>query len=162
LPVVFRIGEPVMGKYQHKQVRAKYPDGPTVWVDEGMKSFLEALWDRGIDTILSCQENMPGIAWVEFLTPDDAICFLELAWSLADDEMRERIEGEWVVPGMWDCNALQEYLGNGRFTLSVGLRLPIEDKDRLAEWLAELQEAHAAADGEDMLIGLTGSKENAA
>jgi hypothetical protein len=91
-----------MGRYIHKQVRAKPPDGPSVWVDEGMKKFLEALWDRGIDTVLSCQENRPGVAWVEFADPGDAICFLETAWELADDEMRDRIYGEWVVPGLWE------------------------------------------------------------
>ena len=29
------------------------------------------------------------------------------------------------------------HLGSGTFTLSVGLRLPVEDKDRLAELLSE-------------------------
>lgn len=126
-----------MRKYTHKQVRAKRPSGPTIWVDEGMKDFLEALWDQGIETVLSCQENRPGVAWVEFTSPDDAIHFLEMVWDLADEEMRDRIEGEWVVDGMWDVNANQWHLGDGMFTLSVDLRLPIADKDRLAELLTD-------------------------
>src|SRR4051794_29753014 len=98
-------------KYRHKQVWAKYPDGSSVWVDEGMKPFLEALWNRGIDTVLSCQENQPGIAWVAFAGPYDAIHFLKEAWDLADEGMRERMEGAWVVPGMWDCKSHQHHLG---------------------------------------------------
>ncbi len=126
-----------MSKHRHKQVRAKRANGPTVWVDEGMKDFLEILWDRGINTVLSCQENRPGVAWVEFGSPDDAIGFLETAWDLADEEMRDRIEGELEVAGMWEVNANQWHLEDGIFTLSVGLRLPVSDKDRLVALLTD-------------------------
>ena len=151
-----------MGKYEHKQVRSKPPTGPSVWVDEGMKKFLEALWAWDIDTVMSCQENEPGMAWVEFAGPSDAICFLETAWDLADNEMQTRIENEWVVPGMWDVNADPCYLGDGLFALSVGLRLPIEDKDRLAELLAVAFLFQQAVDGEEEPLVLAGSKEDAA
>jgi hypothetical protein len=149
-------------KHLHKQVRAKPPDGPSVWVDEGMKKFLKALWAREIDTFLSCQENQPGVAWVEFAGPYDAIQFLEAAWAVADDDMRDRIEGQWVVPGMWNCNALQEYLGGGEFTLSVGLRLPVEDKDRLADLLTVTEPDEQAEKEFLAQLEQAGSKEKAA
>jgi hypothetical protein len=151
-----------MGKYIHKQVRAKPPDGPSVWVDEGMKKFLEALWDREIDTVLSCQENRPGVAWVEFAWPDDTIHFLEAAWELADDEMRDRICSEWVVPGLWECNADPWHLGSGTFTLSVGLRLPVEDKDRLAELLSEPLPVEQTCEGVAGRLVWAGSREDVA
>ena len=47
-------------------------------MDEEIAPLILALWKADIYTVNSCQENMPGIAWVEFLTADDAAEFLNL------------------------------------------------------------------------------------
>src|SRR5262245_12701217 len=61
----------------HKQV-------PIQWgirraeVDEGLAPLILALWRAGIDTVNSCQENRPGVVWVEFASTFDAERFLSL------------------------------------------------------------------------------------
>jgi hypothetical protein len=61
----------------HRQV-------PVVWqgreaeVDEELAPLILALWKAGIATCNSCQENRPGVVWIEFLTAFDAQEFLDL------------------------------------------------------------------------------------
>lgn len=66
--------------YDHKQVSVRYTapmlKGRMVKVDEGLAELLQAIWSHGIDTVLSCQENQPGIAWIMFPAPVEARHFL--------------------------------------------------------------------------------------
>jgi hypothetical protein len=48
----------------HEQVSVQTPSGPAQ-VDRGMVSLLQRLWDRGIDTHMSCEDNM-GSTWIDF------------------------------------------------------------------------------------------------
>src|SRR5262249_6077338 len=56
---------------RHRQVWVEW-DGYGADVDEELAPLILALWKKGIVTCNSCQENRPGIAWVEFLTARDA------------------------------------------------------------------------------------------
>jgi hypothetical protein len=135
-----------MGRYEHKQVRARGPDGKSVWVDEGMKAFLEALWAHHLPTVMSCQESnpapewpeeLPQYCWVAFEGAAAATRFLYLAWQVAGAGMRDRMEDEWAVPGSWHYGAFPVHVEAGVFALCVSLRLPIDDKDRLAGLLGQ-------------------------
>ena len=66
-------------KTEHKQVEISH-NGVTTKVDEGLAPLLLAIWEKGIDTCLSCQENFPGIAWIMFTTAFDAERFLNLVF----------------------------------------------------------------------------------
>lgn len=48
----------------HPQVRITHGE-ITALVDEGIADLIVAMWRAGIETVLSCQENQPGVAWVE-------------------------------------------------------------------------------------------------
>jgi hypothetical protein len=61
----------------HKQVLIRHGDTETE-VEEELAPLIQALWNAGIDTALSCQENLPGIAWIMFPTFMDAEMFLTL------------------------------------------------------------------------------------
>lgn len=50
---------------QHKQVKVKYL-GNEIEVDEGLGELLPLIWKLGCNTCNSCQENMPGITWIQF------------------------------------------------------------------------------------------------
>jgi hypothetical protein len=53
----------------HNQTTILNPtSNETIEVDEGLAPLLKAIWDLGIMTCNSCQENKPGIMWIEFLT----------------------------------------------------------------------------------------------
>jgi hypothetical protein len=68
----------------------RHPQVPIAWrgryaeVDAEMAPLILLLWMAGIDTINSCQENFPGIAWVEFRTTRDAKRFLDLVAAYPD------------------------------------------------------------------------------
>ena len=62
---------------EHKQTAIHDPASDTmIEVDERIAPLLEAIWDCGIITCNSCQENKPGIIWIEFLAAEDAEAFL--------------------------------------------------------------------------------------
>jgi hypothetical protein len=48
----------------HEQVPVQTPSGPAE-VDRGMVSLLQRLWEHGIDTHMSCEDNM-GSTWICF------------------------------------------------------------------------------------------------
>jgi hypothetical protein len=66
-----------MSATKHKQVSITWQDRQAE-VDKGLAPLILALWKLDIDTCNSCQENMPGIAWIEFLTSMDAEEFLNI------------------------------------------------------------------------------------
>ena len=71
---------------EHKQVKIEWQD-MTTEVDESIAPLILALWQAGIDTYNSCQENKPGVAWVEFASTQDACEFLNLVaiYPIKDD-----------------------------------------------------------------------------
>jgi hypothetical protein len=87
-------GEDLM--YIHKQVLVEYGH-ERAFVDEGMAPLILALWQNGISTTLSCQENKPGIAWVQFLTPLDAKSFLDIVAEYEEgvETLYNRITNNW-------------------------------------------------------------------
>ena len=60
-----RESQPFRGSgHIHEQVPVQTPSGPAE-VDRGMVSLLQRLWDRHIDTHMSCEDNM-GSTWISF------------------------------------------------------------------------------------------------
>ena len=58
---------------KHKQVKIWNPlRKERISVDEGIFPLLRVMWDIGIDTVLSCQEDILGAIWKQFGEPDDA------------------------------------------------------------------------------------------
>ena len=87
-------GEGLM--YIHKQVLVECGH-ERAFVDEGIAPLILALWQNGISTTLSCQENRPGIAWVQFLTPSDAKSFLDIVAEYEEgvETLYNRITNNW-------------------------------------------------------------------
>src|SRR5262245_30555937 len=69
--------ETTMSATIHRQVPVAW-QGREEEVDEELAPLLLALWKAGIDTCNSCQENRPGVVWIEFPTSLDAQAFLNL------------------------------------------------------------------------------------
>jgi len=138
---------------QHKQTAILDPaSNKMVEVDRGIAPLLKAIWNLGIATCNSCQENKPGLVWIEFLQADDAEAFLTHVISgldpvntpKANNWLYSRIMGQ---NGGWQYNAhphdFREYIDEKnemvelntsepcRITLSISIRFPVEDYDRL-------------------------------
>lgn len=140
---------------EHKQVMIHNPAlNYKIEVDEGIAPLLKAMWDLGIETCNSCQENTPGIIWIEFSRVGDAEIFLtRIASGLdpvnspaTDNWLYSRIIGQ---NGGWQYNAhphdSREYINeeNGalelnvseacKIALSISIRFPIKDYGRLLD-----------------------------
>src|SRR5262245_35438023 len=72
-----RMSENKESQTYHKQVRIRWKHQQAE-VDEGLAPLILEIWKHGIDTIMSCQENQPGIAWIDFASAKDAERFLTL------------------------------------------------------------------------------------
>ncbi len=139
----------------HRQIAIYEPSlNRAVEVDEGIAPLLKAIWDLGITTCNSCQENKPGIVWIEFLAAEDAEVFLTRIVSRldpvnrpdADDWLYSRIMG---ANGDWQYTAhphdVREYVDEEKDTLelnasepckialSVSIRFPVRDYERLLD-----------------------------
>jgi hypothetical protein len=74
---------------EHKQVTVAW-GGRRAEVDEELAPLILALWKADIDTWNSCQENRPGIVWIQFPTTDDARRFLNRVAEYPPDSDRDR------------------------------------------------------------------------
>jgi hypothetical protein len=143
---------------EHKQTVVLDPASNTmIEVDEGIAPLLQVIWSCGIITCNSCQENKPGIIWIEFLAAEDAEAFLTRIVSgldpinspEADNWLYSRITG---ANGGWQYTAhphdAREYIDEECGTielnasqlcsiaLSISIRFPAEDYEILHDILA--------------------------
>lgn len=107
----------------HKTVSVRYK-GMDVRIDEMLAPLIKKLWQYGILTINCCQENRPGIAWIQFASPFDALNFLNVV-APKKNLMYDRMtcEGEF---GSWEykCHVRDE---QGEFNFAISIRFPLTD-----------------------------------
>jgi len=142
---------------EHKQVTIQDPtSNAKIEVDEMMAPLLEAIWSFGLITCNSCQENKPGIMWIEFLSAEDAEAFITRIVSgldpinnpKADNWLYSRIKGsswgwqytahphdvrEYIDP---ECGTIElDASQSCAFTLSISIRFPKSDYEKLCHLL---------------------------
>jgi hypothetical protein len=144
---------------EHKQIAIFHPDSnETIEVDEGIAPLIKAIWNLGISTCNSCQENMPGVVWIEFLTAKDVEAFLSRVVSRLDP-VNEPKAGSWLYSriigenGGWKYNAhphdVREYIDKEKGTLelntsepcgimlSISIRFPVADYEMLLDLMGK-------------------------
>lgn len=142
---------------EHKQIAILDPaSNIMINVDEGIAPLLQIIWNYGIITTNSCQENKPGIIWIEFLAAEDAEAFLTRIVSgldpinnpKADNWLYSRITG---ANGGWQYTAhphdAREYIDEKdgciglnpsqlcSIALSISIRFPVDDCEKLRDLL---------------------------
>ncbi|MDQ1261354.1 MAG: hypothetical protein QG575_535 [Euryarchaeota archaeon] len=142
---------------EHKQTAILNPaSNMIIEVDEGIAPLLQIIWNCGIITTNSCQENKPGIIWIEFLAAEDAEAFLTRVVSgldpinnpKADNWLYSRIMG---ANGSWQYTAhphdAREYIDEEdgciglnanqscSIALSISIRFPMDDYEKLRDIL---------------------------
>lgn len=125
----------------HRQVWVTHPREGRIEVDAGMARLLTALWARGIDTFMSCQDTFPdNQAWLAFPTEKDALAFLRLAWRIGGRKMQDRIDEDNDVPGSWLFTLGLNLFGNepDLFIFDYNVYFPVKDKDTLANRLEKI------------------------
>jgi hypothetical protein len=81
----------------------EHPQVPVAWggrhaeVDEGLAPLILERWRAGIDTLNSCQEDRPGVAWVNFFGTADAKRFLDLVAVYPTGEQCRTVDGRAYV-----------------------------------------------------------------
>lgn len=78
-------------------------------IDEGIAPLIHELWKAGLLTLNSCEENQPGIMWIEFADVPAAETFLDIVteYDPSPDSLYSRIRFGWTqrrkddVPGTW-------------------------------------------------------------
>jgi len=76
-------------------------------IDADLAPLIEQLWKAGIETMMSCQETEPGIAWIEFDSPADILRFLNLVLWYEDGPDSLYARANWqrfapTPPGSWE------------------------------------------------------------
>jgi hypothetical protein len=140
----------------HRQVEIEWR-GLRAEVDEEIAPLVLELWKAGIVTTNSCQENFPGIAWIEFLSTRDAKKFLNLIVEYpvdTEEPFWETLYGRITGCGSddaWDYNlhlydrgvdeevvgneVIQNCTGPADFEYSVSIRFPRTDIPLILERL---------------------------
>ncbi len=140
--------------FDHKQTAVYYPvEQDYIEVDEAIAPLLISLWDNKIRTCNSCQENEPGIIWIEFYSMKDVERLLTIMVRSMGDRINDHPEvNDWfcyrimghegeMLPG-WRYEAYPNLFSQGtdasdeiyprgifesKVELSVSTRFPIED-----------------------------------
>lgn len=96
---------------QHKQVRVNVGQSEAD-VDEELAPLVEELWKADISTVLSCQENRPGVAWIMFDMPGDVCKFIDIVaeYDSESGSLYRRITGR-DDEGCWEYDLLPEDAG---------------------------------------------------
>ena len=76
----------------HAAVLMDY-QGEMVEIDRKIAPLMQAVWDVGIETLMSC-EDVSGMLWIEFDSPEDAMRFLDIAvvYDETDNSIYNRAE----------------------------------------------------------------------
>jgi hypothetical protein len=64
-------------------------DGDRIQIDQEIAPLIRQIWDMGLDTLNSCQDNF-GYVWVEFTTATGASTFLSTIAKHGDADLRYR------------------------------------------------------------------------
>lgn len=132
-------------------------------IDIGIAELVKQIWIANIDTTNSCEENEPGIAWLQFPASWDAIEFLNIVGGDYCDDIKSlynRIRREWQVGDdttgewnyevdPWDISVDQREVGgeieeksegDRDFLLAVSMRFPTSDIPELVRRLEKFNE----------------------
>jgi hypothetical protein len=143
----------------HKTVRVRVGEW-SANIDEAIAPLIEEIWKADIATTNSCEENRPGIVWIEFLSADDAASFLNVVAEYEEeiDSLYNRMHHGWdsksgrVSAPFWEYDihpqdfALQWEVdeddcvdewheGTADFFFSVSIRFPSSDVPTLLQRL---------------------------
>jgi hypothetical protein len=133
-------------------------------IDVDIAPLIKLIWEYGLATSNCCQENHPGIVWIEFLTELDAVQFLNIVageFSNEMDSLYNRIRRKWEPEdveslGWWkfeaflrddsvmvsfddDGNIDETPFGNIDFQFSISVRFPRTDLEIATQRMMDAQ-----------------------
>jgi hypothetical protein len=143
---IFKV--PSMKKHRYKWFVME--NGDRVQIDKEIAPLMQQVWDMGLCTNNSCQDNF-GYVWIGFGEATDASAFLSVIAQRGDDELRYRANNTFNVcprdaadrlpnqyhtfPDMWLTSALSYEIEGGGVGINIGIRFP---RGHLARVMAAL------------------------
>ena len=128
---------------KHPSVCLTSPYGDKVQIDEEIAELIQLIWNTGLYTWNSCQDNF-GYVWIHFASADEASEFLTIVQKYGDKELRLRANPYDVDPhdrwqlgmryGVWDDTWLIAAINSvhKRDThITISIRFPREHLDRV-------------------------------
>ncbi len=119
-------------------------------IDEDLALLIKEIWNAGIETMMSCQEVEPGIAWIEFDAVNELLRFLSLVtiYEPGVDTLYNRINhqrlGQMSAPEWWYRFSLMDIFEGQEeqvvekeacFDATVGVYFPTTDIPLLVQRL---------------------------
>jgi hypothetical protein len=74
---------------EHPSIELVSPLGDGVQIDHDIAPLIQWLWDRGWQTVNSCQDNH-GYVWIEFFSATEAEAFLDYIMKRGDETLKSR------------------------------------------------------------------------
>jgi hypothetical protein len=94
--------------FDHEQIKVFDPSNHDyIEVDMKIAPLLQAIWSAGIRTCNSCEENSPGIMWIEFFSLADIELFLKIIVQSLGNQIHDHPEAY-----DWFCYRILGYNGD--------------------------------------------------
>jgi len=144
--------------FDHKQITVYCPgEQDFIQVDEGIAPLLQSIWQAKMRTCNSCQENEPGIIWIEFYSMKDVERLLTIMVKSLGDRIQRYPEindwfcyrilghdGEKLAPWRFeaypnlsstiiDQDIYPDNVFDSRIELSISARFPCDDKQMVLD-----------------------------
>ena len=87
---------PTKSKNEHRQAPIIDNDEVVFSVDEKLQTLIQFLYDNDFITFNSCEDNVEGTCWIEYLL-EDWIAINEIAFRTESQDLYQFIEGECKV-----------------------------------------------------------------
>lgn len=126
-----------------------FPDGISGDIDLKIVPLIKKLWELGLETINSCEDNVPeGWVWIQFASPYEATKFLDIVakYNEDSDSMYNRIRQAWESSDdslFWKYDVLpvdcgveetlvdeeieEKFTGKSDFVFTFSIRFPQSD-----------------------------------
>lgn len=128
-------------------------------IDIEIAPLIREIWVASIETMMSCQEVSPGIAWIEFPEVEELLRFLNIVtrYEPEADTLYNRICHQVVGPTSrphWECNVWdmfqgqeeQQRDGEVNFFATVGVYFPTAEITLLIERLRVFNSVKGSAE----------------
>lgn len=136
---------------QHKTVRVRC-NGLDAPIDTMIAPLIKRLWQCGIYTWNSCQENKPGIIWIQFTNAWCAEQFMNVVAHIPTKkelkifEFWDTMYGRMTRLGgfgQWEYDCLIENMGEkhgeAKFNVAVSIRFPQTDLPSIMESFGDIK-----------------------
>ena len=136
--------------YGHEYVKVMY-GGDEIEVDKKIAPLLQQLWQAKIDTLMSCENNVPDdYMWIEFACVCDFDNFITILLTrlpqkirkhmtsgIASSRMDYRNDCDWILMVHADTDEVLDFLDDDEVWIIPSIRFPVKHYRAVLEAIAD-------------------------